>query len=119
MEIGLKAFIQIADILQIQKESMQKEQMPLLPTTFLTPPNECLSVYLSNQLSAMNKRVIGQHGKENEEESSSNLRVMLNETLAREIGIINYFEPVRRAFQVRIYHKKLTFEYSFINNFFL
>lgn len=99
MEIGLKAFIQIADSLQMQKET--KEQMPSMPATFLTPSSECLSVYLSNQLSAMNKRVTAGHHHHPDDEASmpSQLRVMLNDALARDIGIYNYFEPVRRAFQ--------------------
>jgi hypothetical protein len=107
MEIGLKAFIQIADFLQQQKES-KEQQTPTMPATFSTPQNEILSVYLNNQLNAVNKRTGGQVGKENENEPQTPLRVMLTDSLARDIGLYNYFEPVRRAFQV-IYQMKSKF----------
>lgn len=108
MEIGLKAFIQIADSLQMQKET-KEQQAPLMPATFLTPSSECLSVYLNNQLNLMNKRVVKDNTAQSSlsststsgdgEQGNSQLRVMLTDSLVREIGLFNYFEPVRRAFQ--------------------
>lgn len=108
MEIGLKAFIQIADSLQMQKET-KEQQTPPMPATFLTPSSECLSVYLNNQLNLMNKRVVKDNTAQcslsststsgDGEQGNNQLRVMLTDSLVREIGLFNYFEPVRRAFQ--------------------
>lgn len=78
MEIGLKAFVLIADTLQQQKESGSTP--PTMPSTFNTPNNDALSVYL-------NKSVINIQ------------RVTLTDSLAKEIGLSIYFDYVRRAFQ--------------------
>lgn len=112
MDIALKAFVHIVDTLQAQKEGRDQPGPPSIPIAggFLTPPpsSEALSVYLSAQLAAMNRRtasLIKTASSANQEacggcEQPSQVRVMLTDTLAREIGVYKYFEPVRRAFQV-------------------
>lgn len=75
MEIGLKAFIQIADTLQQQKEAGLSP--PTMPLTFSTPNNDQL---LSNFI-------------------NKSQRVTLSDLLAKEIGLGVYFDLFRRAFQ--------------------
>ena len=82
MEIGLRAFIQIADTLQFQIENGTSP--PTMPSTFNTfQNNEHLSIYLTNT-----------NGKQNQSRPS-----ILTDSLAREIGLSNYFEHIRRSFQ--------------------
>ena len=82
MEIGLRAFVLIADNLQQQKES-NTTQPPSMPMTFNLMGTEPLSVYLGPKA---NK--IPSH------------RLILNDALCREIGLGAYFDNVRRVFQV-------------------
>ena len=72
MEIGLKAFVSIADTLQLQKENPNASNPPAIASNFTTPDTDQLTMY-PNQT--------------------------LNESQCRDIGIGIYFEHVRRAFQ--------------------
>ena len=107
MEIGLRAFIHIADTLQSQKENGLLP--PQMPTTFTTTQtsNECLSIYMlpsvtaaissvSNASSDLNASVadLKQQHQQQQQRTST-----LTDALAREIGLGSYFEHVRRTFQ--------------------
>ena len=87
MEIGLRAFVSIADTLQQQKESNML-QPPSMPNMFNSTGVEPLSVYLKGN------KVPSQ-------------RVILSDALCREIGLSAYFDNVRRVFQVEIHFFKI------------
>ena len=108
MEIGLKAFISIADTLQTQKENGIAP--PAMPSTFNTPNTDCLSTYLNNQTASntssslsnsQNMKLRAQSFNQSGMDvlNSQNQRIILTDSLARDIGLGNYFEHVRRAFQ--------------------
>jgi hypothetical protein len=119
MEIGLKAFVQIADILQQQKENGINP--PTIPTTFSIPNNDVLSIYLnssnsssfnfssssSNNNSTTNNSLPKQRSSSviqsnliNEMISqSTQQRIVLTDSLARDLGLGAYFDYVRRSFQ--------------------
>jgi hypothetical protein len=101
MEIGLKSFILIADTLQHQKET-NSSQPPKMPSTFYTnEANDSLSMYLSSQdQTKLNTTSAPQStANTNSPNAINKQRIMLNESLAKEIGLGNYFEHVRRVFQ--------------------
>ena len=119
MEIGLKAFVQIADILQQQKENGVNP--PSIPTTFSIPNNDILSIYLTN--SASSSSSVSSTNNNNSTSSNNSLpkqrsssviqsnlinemisqstqqRVVLTDSLARDLGLGAYFDYVRRSFQ--------------------
>lgn len=96
MEIGLRSFCLIADLLQQQKETNQS-QAPHMPSTpFNSPDSLQVSLYLQqalNQLNSLNR------SRSNTLTQLSQSRLMLSDQLAREIGLAPYYEHVRRAFQ--------------------
>ena len=101
MEIGLRAFVLIADTLQQQKET-NNLQPPVMPSTFNThSSNEPISIYLNNQSFATSQSQCKSRPATSQQNSNAmnKQRVMLNDMLAKEIGLGNYFEHVRRIFQ--------------------
>lgn len=114
MEIGLRAFVQIADTIQQQKEA-NTAQPPQMPLTFNTPTNstEPISIYLhtpsylSHQAQIKSTRTSSLSNQlQNslltcikDDKTGNKQRIMLNDALTRELGIGNYFEHVRRIFQ--------------------
>lgn len=108
MDIGLRAFVKIIDTIQQQKEA-NITQPPIMPASFNTPNNasEPLSSYLSrqpqNQTKLRSASASGQSYQQNacskDTSVASAQRIMLNDSLARDLGIGNYFEHVRRIFQ--------------------
>lgn len=89
MEIGLRAFIQIADSLQYQKENGISP--PTMPSTFNTAQtNESLSIYLQTTNTNINSKT-----QQQQQQRTS----ILTDSLSRELGLGNYFEYVRRSFQ--------------------
>ena len=121
MEIGLRAFMQIADMLQMQKENGPSP--PSIPTTFSIPNTDVLSVYLissnpnvnemnsangghlgssglsANMAKQRSSSVIQQGGDMHVNQPFSSQRAVLTDVLVRELGLASYFEHVRRAFQ--------------------
>jgi hypothetical protein len=113
MEIGLRSFCLIADTLQQQKETNTNQQ-PQMPSSSFnhhasTYSDTNTSIYLSQALSQLNlnNRPKSTNLTSNSTNSSttttnatsSSIRLMLNDQLAREIGLGTYFEHVRRSFQ--------------------
>jgi hypothetical protein len=105
MEIGLRAFILIADTLQQQKE-LGQAQPPSMPPTFNIPAHDTLSVYLSNasnSTTSSSSRPNSRTSSFNDQLSGASLThtssVILTDMWARELGLGVYFEHVRRSFQ--------------------
>jgi hypothetical protein len=147
MEIGLKAFIAIADSLQQNKE-FGPQTPPTIPLTFNTPNTENISIYLNPQSiqpltvsqTASNSSNVSSYAKQqravhmanqsvahpnillskNDNPKESNLngssqslnanstqpdlvplyqRITITDQLARDIGLGNYYDQIRRQFQ--------------------
>jgi hypothetical protein len=83
MEIGLRAFIHISDTMQFQKENGLSA--PIMPATFNTAQSgDILSSYLTSTTTT---------------KTPPHKTSILTDSLAREIGLNNYFEHIRRSFQ--------------------
>ena len=92
MEIGLRAFVLLADTLQHQRE-IGSPTPPLMLATFGGANEPPLSLYLPTTLQH-------QQHQQQQQQQQHPPRILLNEPLARDIGLaVNYLECVRRAFQ--------------------
>ena len=119
MEIGLRAFVLIADTIQQQKDT-NTGQPPQMPPTFTTPSTstEPISIYLTHQPtnpqtskkgSSYSQQMLAKNNNDTtnniikttpiDQASINKQRIMLNDSLARELGLSNYFEHIRRIFQ--------------------
>jgi len=96
MEIGLRAFVLIADTIQHQKDT-NTAQPPQIPATFSATGSEPISLYLAN----MKHRTAAQPSSQQQQfdPTVNKQRIMLSDALARELGLGNYFEHIRRIFQ--------------------